>query len=811
MEQRHRWLSCGLFLTTFATLLIELLDSRLLSVLTWYHLSFLAVSLAMLGMAAGAVLVFLGGERSRGERARRLLGRLAYAFAVAIPATHFLLLRTRIPPLNEFSMGEILPLGLATVLLTVPFLLSGATVTIALTRVGGRIGVLYGADLIGASAGCLAIVPLLDLSDVMSTALVASGLAAAGAWCFQRSCGTGRAFVPAITAATLGLGALAHVWAGSPIDVMYPRGNPLLRKLVDLSIWNAYSHVTVLQPHRGAPFFWGRGKSPKTLAANTAIMLIDGEAGTPLTEWNGDPNSVFWVQYDVTALAYHLRSGDVGVIGVGGGRDVLAAIWGRSTSIIAIELNKAFVDILLDSHRDFAKLADWDRMRLINEGARSYLTRFQRRFDILQMSLIDTWAATGAGAFTLSENALYTIEAWQVFLSRLKPTGIFSTSRWFAPENVSETSRLLSLCVAALMDLGIENPADHIALVSRGLVATLLTSPSPFSERDIAKLRELAQRYEFNILAVPGTPPADPRLAQIVSSSSARSLLDATADPHYDYTAPTDRRPYFFNMLKPGALYGLLTGSEGPVLGQAMGVVRGNLRATVTLGVLLVIATGLVIGIILLPLAWVGLPRMRGRTFAASLAYFAMIGYGFMSIQIPFLQRFSVFIGHPIYTYSVILFTMILFAGIGSLLSDRLRLEGRRWHIEIPLVIATLLLALTLLLQAVLDATISMGLIARCLVVVALTAPLSLLLGCCFPIGMRLVSEISEDAAAWMWGINGACGVLASILAVAVSMWVGIYANLVVATALYAGLTIPARALAREVLPAAAAREGDRT
>jgi hypothetical protein len=799
MDQRDRWLNLGLLLTTFATLLIELLDSRLLSVLTWYHLSFLAVSLAMLGMAAGAVFVFLGGERTRGDGARRLLGRLAYSFAVVIPVTHFLLLRTWIPPLNEFSIGEILRLGIAIVMLTIPFLLSGATVTLALTRVGGRIGVLYGSDLIGASAGCLAIVPLLNLSDVMSTALVASGLAAAGAWCFQRFCGVRRALVPAISAGILGVGALTHVWAGSPIDVAYPHGNLSLARLDKLSIWNAYSHISILWPRRGPPFFWGRGKSPETLTANTVVMLIDGSAGTVLTEWDGDPNSVSWVQYDVTSLAYHLRSGDVGIIGVGGGRDVLTAIWGRSRSITAIELNKVFVDILSGSHRDFAKIADWDRMRLINDEARSYLTRSEEQFDILQMSLIDTWAATGAGAFTLSENALYTVEAWQVFLSRLKPDGIFSTSRWFAPEDVSETSRLLSLCVAALLELGIERPAEHIALVSRGVIATLLTSPSPFSEKDIATLRELANRYEFDLQAVPGTPPADPRLARILSSSSARSLFDAIADPDYDYSAPTDQRPYFFNMLKPGALYRLLTGSEGPKLGQdRKGVVWGNLRATVTLGVLLVIATGLVIGIILLPLAWVGLPQMRGRTFVSSLAYFAMIGYGFMAIQIPFLQRFSVFIGHPIYTYSVILFTMILFAGIGSLISDRLTLEGRRWHVRIPLAIAALLLAFTLLLQPALDATISMGLIARCGVVIVLSAPLSLLLGFCFPIGMRLVSEISDDAAAWMWGINGACGVLASILAVAVSMWVGIYANLVLAAALYAGLAIPARSLARE-------------
>jgi hypothetical protein len=420
------------------------------------------------------------------------------------------------------------------------------------------------------------------------------------------------------------------------------------------------------------------------------------------------------------------------------------------------------------------------------------------------MSLVDTWAATGAGAFTLTENALYTVEAWEVFLRHLKPGGIFSTSRWFSPENVSETSRLLSLCVTALLELGIENPADHIALVARGKIATLLTTTTPFSQEDIARLHELAERYGFDLLIAPGTRSADSRLDGIVTSSSVASLRKAIEDPYFDYTAPVDERPYFFNMLKPGSLFRLAEFYRGDILKGNVGVIWGNMRATGTLAILLVTATTLVAAIIFLPLLLAGLPRMSGRTFSLSLAYFVAIGYGFMSIQIPFLQRFSVFVGHPIYTYSVILFTMILFAGVGSFISDRITLEGGRWHYTIPIAIAVLLGALTFSLQHILDATIGMGMIPRCMVVVVTTAPVSTLLGFCFPIGMRLVSKISDEATAWMWGVNGASGVLASILAVAVSMWMGIYTNLMIAAGLYLLLAIPARGLAREAFAARA-------
>lgn len=801
MQRPGRWLNAGLFLTTSATLLLELLDARLLSVLTWYHLSFAAVSLAMLGMAAGAVLVFLAGARLGADGARLWLGRASLALALAIPLTHLGLLRMRITTVAELSVAQVRPLATATLLLTIPFLLSGVVVAIALTRVGGRIGVLYGCDLLGAAVGCMLLVPLLHWLDMMSAVLVTGAFAAAGALCFCRFAGRGAAAATAGGAViALLAAAAANVGSGAPLDVAFPRGGVLDRARLERSEWNAYSQVSMAKPVTAPPFFWGPGRVPDDLSATLAWMLIDGEAGTVVTRWDGDPASLSWVQYDVTSLPYHLRSGDVGVIGVGGGRDVLSAIWSGASSVTAVELNEIFVDALEGHYRDFAKLADREGVELVHDEARSYLTRSTRSFDVLQMSLVDTWAATGAGAFTLTENALYTLEAWKLFLSRLAPDGIFSTSRWFSSQDVSETSRLLSLGVGALLARGAERPSDHLALVARRQIATLLVSPTPFSEADLARLHQVSERYWFDVIAAPDRRPLSPRLRRIAASTSPAELAAAVSDPHFDLSPPTDDRPFFFNMLKPGSFYRLRQMVETGELPSARGVIWGNLLATTTLVALFVIAVGLVACIILVPLLWSGAPRMGARSFVVAAWYFAAIGYGFMSIQIPFLQRFSVFVGHPIYTFSVILFTMILFAGIGSLLSDRIALEGRRWHLGVPLSIAGLIGLLLLALPPLLDAGAGLGLMGRCAIVVAVVAPLSTLLGFCFPIGMRLVARISTDATAWMWGVNGAFGVLASILAVVVSMAWGIHANLLVAAGLYLLLAIPARLLARAAL-----------
>ena len=799
---RKRWLTAGLFLTTLSTLLLELLDARLLSVLTWYHLSFLAISLAMLGAAAGAVLVFLAGDRLVDAAARGALWRCSCLFALSIPITHLFLMNLRIPALEAFALAELLPLVAATLAVALPFLFSGFVVTIALTRVGGAIGRLYAWDLVGAAGGCILLVPLLRSLDMASALLVAAAVAGAGAFAFgvfaaQRSA----RYTGFGTASLLAVAALGHIALGGPIDVQYTRGHWNVLGQDDHTAWNAHSYVRVNQPSvRVAPFFWGPGNAPDDLRVDFARMTIDGDAATAVTRWDGDPASLSWVQYDITTLPYHLRSGDVGIIGVGGGRDILSAIWSGAASITAVELNDIFIEILTDSHRDFAQIAERPELSLVHDEARSYLTRTERRFDVLQMSLIDTWAATGAGAFTLSENALYTVEAWRVFLGRLKPRGVLSTSRWFAPDDVSETSRLLSLCVTTLLDAGVADPARHLALLTSGSVATLLVSPSPLSTTDLARLRTVVQRYGFRPLVFPGTVTAHPRLRAVAQSRSQEELERAIQHPDYDYSAPTDARPYFFNMLKTWRVHRIGELLEEWRRRGSLGISWGNLRATATLMTLLGIASGLVVAIILLPLLLRGLPRMSPGVFALALSYFAGIGYGFMSLQIAFLQRFSVYLGHPVYVYSVILFTMILCAGIGSAISGRLELRRRRWHWCMPLAIVCAVAALGLVLAPTLEATIHGSLPARCAVVIALTAPVSTLLGFCFPFGLRLVREHAPDAAPWMWGVNGACAVLASILAVILSISFGIQANLWLAAVAYGCVAGSARALGRGAL-----------
>ena len=770
--------------------MLEVLDTRLLSVLTWYHLSFLAVSVAMLGTAAGAVLVFVAGDVFAPDRAVRLLPAAGLALAIALPLSHVANLVIPFPSVRGGSPAEIAALSIATLMLTVPFVLAGVAVTLALTRTRAPIGVLYGADLIGAAAGCLAIIALLDLTDITSTAFATGGAAAIGAWCFARY--AGRRGVPHVVVAVLLLGAAAlNASVDRRLGVIYPKSRGLwfTEQTIDFSDWNAHSNVIVRAPAQSTPFLWGPAANAPKIPVTTALAAIDGDAGTVITKWDGNPQSLEWVQYDVTSLPYRLRGGNVAVIGVGGGRDILTAIWAGNESITGIEINEVLVRVLSEHYLDFARIPSHPGVTLVHDEARSYLTRSGRQFDVLQMSLIDTWAATGAGAFTLSENGLYTREAWQVFLRSLTPTGVFSVSRWFDPAAASETTRLLSLGVASLLDFGVEAPREHIILVTRERVATLLVSPTAFSEEDRDRIQAIVDPLGFTVRVSPWSSGMDERLQRIVDARSLDELGRATSDPYFDFTAPTDRRPFFFNMLKPGAFLNTAASASA-------GIVSGNLRATRTLIALAAVAGVLVLAIIAWPLFSIGRPPMPPGVFASALAYFALIGLAFMFVQIPFLQRFSVYLGHPTYTFSIILFLMILSAGLGSLASERIDVERRpRWRL-LPVAIAAVILLELLLLQPMIERTIGWGLPGRTTVVAGFVVPLALVMGCCFPIGMRLVGRHSDPVKAWMWGVNGASGVMASIVAVMVSMWLGIHANLLTAAVLYALLALPLRRLA---------------
>jgi hypothetical protein len=670
-----------------------------------------------------------------------------------------------------------------------------------LTRSPFPVGRVYGVDLLGAAIGCVGALLLLNFTDGPSAVLWVAAFMAAGALAFSGS-GIGKApdQKPPLHSclqhhywilSVLVLCALINPYTDLGLQPIAVKGKFESPGSHLFKQWNSFSRVVVGQMTRGTPEMWG--PSPKMLdnkwSVYQTVLNIDGDAATYAYRFTGNLDEVAFLSYDVTNLAYFLPDRErVLVIGVGAGRDILsAALFGRK-KITGVEINPIFVQLLTQhpNFLDFNNVARLPGVQFVLDEGRSWLARSQESFDLIQMSLVDTWAATGAGAFTLSENGLYTVEAWKIFLSRLTPGGVLTVSRWYDASVPDETGRLISLATAALMEMGITEPRRHLVLAAQGEIATLVLSKSPFSASDVETLERAAADYQHEILLSPRRAARSTTLFRIISAADRKALDTYTSSLAFDLTPPTDDRPFFFNQLPLSRPFQAIAHAQamlatGP---QGGGVRQGNLVATITLLVLFFISLIFVAAAIVVPLR----PALKDvglEVATRGTLYFALIGAGFMMVEIGLLQRMTVFLGHPIYSLSVLLFSLILTTGIGSLLSEKSRLHNRARITIWAIVTGGYLMLLPFVLSELFTAFNHATLTVRIAICVAAITPAGLLLGFGFPTGMRLIAAIDSRPTPWFWGINGAAGVLASVSAMAVSLALGITATLILGALCY--------------------------
>ncbi len=761
----------GLFFVTLATLMYEIGLTRIFSVTTFYHFAFVAISLALFGLTAGALLVHLRPTWFRPENVKRDLAIFSVAFAIAMPVCLAIQLSIRMEARWSFD-GAASVIG-TCLIASVPFVLSGVVVCLCLTRFPDRVNRLYAIDLLGAGLGCVVLAFLFGTIDGPSALIATGAIGGVGGVCFALDAG-GRRLVAGTLAVSLLVGAFAAFNAlraddgRAPVAIVWTKEIRDARHLSEE--WNSFSRVTVdgdpslLQ----TPFGWGLSPTtPDTRLAQLDIAL-DSIAGTTLTQFDGDLLGTDFLRYDVTNLAHHLRrDADVLVVGVGGGRDILSAVEFEQHSVTGVEINGNVLELLRDRFADFTgHLEDRDDVRFVNDEARSYLSRTDERYDILQISLIDTFAATTAGAFALSENSLYTTEAWDTFLDRLKPDGILTVSRWYDIGGLKplETYRTVALATQALRDRGVEHPRDHI-LVFRSppikpfTVANVMVSPEPYSAADIDRITEVTQELGFEPVLTPDTADS-PIWAALAADDGPQRGLDMIDE---DVSPPTDDRPFFFQMAD---LDNLL---EGKGLDDPRVT-----RPVRTLGFL-------ALAVLLLTLVFLGIPmllarkRASNRGMAPYYVYFAGIGLGFLLVEFSQVLRLSVFLGHPVYSLTVVLFSMLVFSGIGSMLTERFVDPHSRRTLIAPLgALLGVLVLFGFLTTLVIDATESATTPVRILVAIALLAPIGIVMGMPLTIGMRSASEHTDAPTALLWGVNGASSVCASVFAMVIALFFGI-------------------------------------
>ena len=764
----------GLFFVTLATLVFQTLLSRIFSVTMWYHYAFVAISVAMFGMTFGAMLVYLLPHRFPVEKTDNILARSSLWFSITII---FAYLAHASLPFSRIHSNFIVvfSLFLNYSIIAIPFIFSGICVSLVLTRFPKQVNKLYAVDLAGAGLGCLLLIAILSITEGPTAVVLTAIIAGIGSLFFAQSDKKLFKRILIIVTIMLAFATISHIsviYQKSILRPVWVKGEFEERPMYEK--WNTFSRIKVMGDTLAMekPFTWGiSSKWKDSLRIHQLKLDIDANAATWITNFEHDSSKLRFLEYDVTNVAHYLRHNiDVMVVGAGGGRDLLSALYFGQKSVTGVEINDAIFDVLRKRFGDFScHVADDPRVHLVNDEARSYAARIKDTFGLLQVSLIDTWAATTAGAYVLSENALYTVEAWKIFFDRLTSDGIISFSRWKMNNSLSEQYRTVSLAAASLRESGIDNPRAHIVVISNiakeqeeskvlPAIGTILISKKEFTKIDLDTLDSLAARMNFSIDLSP-RKMVDEMYEKVINPEKYAAFFDSYP---LNLFAPRDENPFFFQILKFSSLF-----NGRAVVGSG----DFNYSAVYLLATLILIVALLTFVCIIVPLI-ISRKKFNLKGAGMYFPYFAGIGLGFMFVEISQMQRLIVFLGHPVYGLSVLLFSLLVSSGIGSFFSSFLKTRMSQGIALAVLVgVAIIFGELTPHIVANFQSETTAF---RIFIAVSMIMPLGFFMGMPFPIGMKSALSFNNSIAPWLWGINGAMSVMASTLAVAISIGAGI-------------------------------------
>jgi hypothetical protein len=769
----------GLFLTALSTLMFEILLTRIFSVTMWYHFGFMAISIAMFGMTVGAILVYLFPRIFTASNNEKNLALSSVLFSLSILGAF--LTHSNVPFINPVSLGKsAINIVITYIVIAIPFVFSGVAVCLALTRYGKDVGKLYAADLLGAGLGCLLLIPLLSFVDGPSAVIVVCSLAAAAGIFYASASSLKNVRIGSILlTATLAVLAVSNALLFPShqqfIKLKWVHGfiqsTPLYEK------WNSFSRITVFgdENELRRPAAWGlSAKWPEDKKVSELNLTIDAGADTVLTKFDGDFAKVEHLKYDLTNLVHYIRpDSKMLIIGVGGGRDLLSALKFKQKSVDGVEINNNIIDSVVRVFGDYSGHLDrYPNVRLFNDEARSFVGKSRDKYDIIQISLIDTLTASTAGAYVLTEHSLYTVQAWKSFLNHLNPDGVLTVSRWYFRKRPGEMLRLINLARTSLEQIGVQDVRKHIVLVaalgggnggraSDG-IGTILVGRDPFTAHDLEVINKFAKDMGFEVILSP-TTAIDKDTATVADGGAEVQKLAATYPLNIE--PPTDDSPFFLHMLRLKDIFNL------DMLNQ--GVMSSNPLAIGVLGILLATVIVLSVLCIVIPLALTS-DKSILKGAGPLLTYFSSIGLGFMFVEVSQMQRLVVFLGHPVYALAVVLFTLLLASGVGSLSTSVVSKFTDKARLIALLIVLGAFGLLTPLLVSALD---SSDTATRIAVSIAILVPLGFFMGMAFPIGMRIANQSSPKLTPWLWGINGAFSVCASVIAVAIALTFGISAT----------------------------------
>lgn len=770
------------FIISCSIIMLQLLLTRLFSVILWYHFAFMAVSIAMLGMSCAGLYLYFKKNRIAANEIDNHIYFSSIAAPLYLILTFYIVFNTRI--FLRSNPVDILYLGFIYLNMMIPFFLIAYGLSILITFKSEQISKLYFFDLTGAAAGCLLFIPVINYFGAESSALLISVIISLIPLvvAFSISKNYGKKIVSGVLFICLLSALLINAFNKDYKDffkIKYVKGR--FESDLEYSKWNAFSRVAVY----GTRFIdWGLSSVYEgKYLPDLKTLDIDACAGMSMIGYSGADSEVQFLKNSITALAYLLKpESPMAVIGAGAGKDVLGAKICGVSEVYAVDINPIIRDIINETYGKFTNyLYNRKGINFVLEDGRSFIRKFKNKFKIIQLSMVDTWAAINSGAMALAENSLYTVEAFQDYFNKLSDDGILTLTRFYFPEKPRESLRVLSLALTAYKNVSISKTYKNIIIVAnipgnKYNTVTFLFKKSPFTPEEIAKITQISDDLKFKIEYIPSSGKIEPNyFTNLIFTDSPEKFYK---EYEFDVSPTTDDKPFFFHLLKPEDFLKAFDIRDGHSY---------NYVAVFILVVSFLIILLMTIALVFIPIIIKIQQDMNDFKILNILGYFACIGIGFMLIETSLIQRYILFLGHPIYALSVVLFSMLIFSGIGSYLTNHFKTELLSdYIIKIIILLVIVLLIYNFVIDAFFYTMIEINHFYKIIIAVFTLGAPSLLLGMPFPLAVRVLGNYkNESIIPWAWAVNGATSVLGSIFAFIFAMNAGFKTTLFLAVFFY--------------------------
>ena len=784
-------------LVSAAALGYEILLMRLFTIIMWHHFAYMIIALALLGYGISGFVITIA-QRVLRPRFSWIYPVCLLLFGVAAPVCFWS--AQSIPFNSEQILWDGRQIGyLAAIflLLTLPFLFAASAICLAFMQYHQQVSRVYAADLIGAGIGSLAIILVLHLLFPQSALVLIAITGLLTAIIASRElplAGRSRVVVAAVSLLLISAVVLM------PVELQmspYKGLQQILRVAGSKIVAERSGPMGLLSvvasdrvPLRHAP---GLSLNAEQEPPAQLGLFTDGDNLTVITEFSGDRRRLAYLDAMTSALPYHLRPTDqVLILGAGGGTDLLQAKYHAAGQIDAVELNPDVVALVNDEFKAFSgALYQQDDVNLHIGDARGYLTETVGEYDLIQLSLIDAFNASASGLYALNENYLYTIEGLQLYLRHLNHQGYLSITRWVKlPPR--DTLKLFATALEALERAGVTQPEKQLVLIRSWQTSTLLVKNTAFTPRELERLQSFCEARLFDIAYMPGISGqqvnrfnvlAEPLFylgATVLLSGQREAFIE---DYKFNLKPASDDRPYFHHFSKWSSLpemFDLRKKGGMSLFEWGYIILIATLIIAVVLSILLVISPLYIYRRLYCTVSEnIGWPKV--------LLYFIAIGLGFLFVEIAFIQKFILFLHHPIYSVAVTLAAFLVFAGIGSHWSLQLASGMSELNVVRRAVLGIVMFSLVYIfsLPALFSVATNLPITIKVAISVVLIAPLAFFMGMPFPMAITSLARHEQSLIPWAWAVNGCASVISAVLATLLAMHVGFNMVILIAVLLY--------------------------